>query len=219
MPLIYTQEPLPSPSSGKTVPSCITVFIGGFGDWLTGAFFKTMQRVSFPEDPETEWRAYYHWDGGSLGMLHDGCSRILHDLSACSESHPDAALLLCGHSYGASAAMHILRQLPFRRDNVLLLTLDAVSRRQPSHRAGGIRHWINCHLTGPFTPIDTIPRIGGRWGHCGDADMNLTFDSSAIASDGHRYAHNRPLPFLTDASHGSPGALAAMQKIVRSLSV
>ncbi len=219
MPLIYTQEPLPSPEAGTPGPACITVFIGGFGDWLTGAFFKCMQRVSFPACSKDELRAYYHWDGGHLGMLHDGCSRILHDLTSFSECHPGAALLLCGHSYGASAAMHILRQLPFRRDNVLLLTLDAVSRRQPSRRAQGIRHWINCHLTGPFTPIDAIPRIGGRWGHCDDADLNLAFDSSAIASDGHRYAHNRPLPFLTDPAHGLPSALGTMQAIVRSLSV
>lgn len=44
--------------------------------------------------------------------------------------------------------------------------------------------------------MDVVPRIGGRWGVCNGADVNLAFSGYCHDSKGRFYTHKRPAPLL-----------------------
>lgn len=203
--MVHSQIPL----DGRKQAACTTVFIGGFGDWLTGRQLQAMRVLPPWRTGHSEHRAYYHWDGGGLGFMRDDCLRIRDDLAAWREKHPRTPLILCGHSYGGSAAMHILRHLPEGKAPLILITLDAVGRRQSRERAPHIAAWFNVYLPSSATIVDCIPQIGGRWGHCPDADVNLAPDRRPGDSR-QRVTHNRPLLLLTDIPDERPGFLRSL---------
>lgn len=199
--------PLQVPLDENVRAECAAVFIGGFGDWLTGRQFQAMRELSPWRPGRSEQRAYYHWDGGGLGFMRDDCLRIRDDLAAWREKHPQSPAVLCGHSYGGSAAMHILRHLPEGEAPLILITLDAVGRRQLRTRAPRITAWFNVYLQPSATLVDCVPQIGGRWGHRPDADLNLAVDRRHRDLRQRVFAHNRPLPLITDIPPEKPGYL------------
>lgn len=103
-----------------------------------------MQKLPPRRPGHSEHRAYYHWDGGALGFMRDNCLRIRDDLAAWREKHPHAPAVLCGHSYGGSAAMHILQHLPEGNAPLILVTLDAVGRRQLEDARAAHRRVVQC---------------------------------------------------------------------------
>lgn len=191
------------PLDHEAAADCTTLFIGGFLDGLMGRQRRTMRELPPWQPGVSEHRAYYHWDGGGLGVLDDQCLRIRDDLAAYRERHPGLPVILCGHSYGGSAAMHIARHLPRQPGLLVLITLDAVSRRQSRDRAPRLDKWFNVYLKNAATLADLVPKIGGRWGHCPDADANLAFDGAQHDASGRLYSHHHPLPLLTDAPAGA----------------
>lgn len=186
------------PLTPQAPADCATLFIGGFGDWLTGRQRQTMRLLPPWLPGVAEHRAYYHWDGGGLGLLRDDCLRIRDDLAAYRARHPRLPIVLCGHSYGGSAAMHIVHHLPEQPGPLVLVTIDAVSRRQTRRRAPHLAKWLNVYLQEAPTLVDLIPKIGGRWGHCPAADANLAVSGKRRDAAGRFFSHPRPLPFLTD---------------------
>lgn len=142
--------------------------------------------------------------------MRDNCLRIRDDLAAWREKHPHAPAVLCGHSYGGSAAMHILQHLPEGNAPLILVTLDAVGRRQLRTRAPRIAAWFNVYLQPSATLVDIIPQIGGRWGHRPDADLNLAVDRRHRDSCQRHFTHNRPLPQMTDIPPEKPGYLCGL---------
>ncbi len=202
------------PLDARSDAECASLFIGGFGDWLTGRQLQTMRRLPPWKPGLREIRAYYHWDGGGYGMLGDRCLRIRDDLAAWRRRHPGVPVVLCGHSYGGSAAMHVLRHLPEGDAPIVLITLDAVSRRQSAARAPHLAAWFNVYLQPSATLVDCVPQIGGRWGHCPDADLNLSVDRSQKDARRRHFTHNRPLPLLTDLPENRPGLLQSLARAV-----
>lgn len=195
------------PLDPEGAADCATLFIGGFVDGLMGRQLQTMQLLP-PWLPDlAEQRAYYHWDGGGLGLLGDACLRIRDDLEAWRRNHPGVPVVLCGHSYGGSTAMHVVRHLPVQPGPVVLITLDAVSRRQSRARAPHLDAWFNIYLENAATLADLVPQIGGRWGHCPEADLNLSISRAQRDAAGRRFSHPHPLPLLTDASPATGGCV------------
>ena len=47
--------------------------------------------------------------------------------------------------------------------------------------------------------MDAVPRMGGRWGHCSGADVNLSFSGFREDRAGHPYCHRRPGPMLYES--------------------
>lgn len=195
---IYRQCPVNGESGEERVDYAV-IFIGGFVDCLLGISWRLYRDFPGFELPLKGIKGYYHWDGGHLGMLADDCLRIADDLNSLIGRCPDLHLVLIGHSYGGSAAMEVARNLnPSRNGELIVLTLDAVSRRQSSDRADGVDFWGNAYLSRGGGFIDVVPRIGGRWGHCESADVNLSYDGYSCDQSGNLHSHRFPIPMLMD---------------------
>ncbi len=202
--IVYPQRPLPEEAGAR----CATIFIGGFGDWLTGRFSRVMDELPPWLPGLDEVRAYYHWDGD--GFFADRCLTVRDEVDAFVEANPEAVLVFCGHSYGGSAAMYVVRHLQRRPVRLILATIDAVGRRQDPCRAPGVDVWFNAYLKESDTALDWIPKIGGRWGMRPDADRNMVASGRRFDSRGRRYGHHRPAPFFLDTLEGADVPLARM---------
>lgn len=196
----YRQCPV---GDGEDDADYAVVFIGGFVDFLMGVSWRLYRDFEGFESSLRGIKGYYHWDGGAWGMLADGCLRIADDLNELLRKRPNLNLVLIGHSYGGSAAMEVARHLPSQREGKLVvLTLDAVSHRQSSERAPGVDFWGNAYLSRGGGLLDVVPRIGGRWGNCDGADVNLSYDGYARDQMGNLHSHRYPRPMLTDTPDG-----------------
>ena len=60
-----------------------------------------------------------------------------------------------------------------------------------------------------------MPKIGGPWRHCEQADANLCFSGEQHGSDGKRYQHKRPHPLFVDATPG--GQASAYEQLLHAL--
>ena len=195
---IYRQCPLTDANAAQSADYAV-VFIGGFVDWLIGISWRMCRDFAGFDIPMKGIKGFYHWDGGSWGMLSDGCLGIADDLNALITVNSALHLILIGHSYGASAAMEVARHLDSsHRGELMVLTIDAVSRRQSSTRAAGVDFWGNAFLSRGGGLLDAVPRIGGRWGGCPDADVNLSYDGYSRDRMGRLYSHRDPVPMLWD---------------------
>lgn len=194
-------------------PSHMAVFIGGYGDFWMGISRRTCLGFKGFVEQGACLKGYYHWDGGGWGMLGDRCHHIAADLAQAGRLMPGVPLVITGHSYGGSAAMEVARELHRIAPGVsplIVLTIDAVSRRQPRTRAQGVLFWGNSYLYEGGGPIDVVPRIGGRWGASPEADLDLAFSGYAESSPGLKYSHRRPVPMIFQGPDGDPaGSLAA----------
>ncbi len=181
-------------------PDYAVVFVGGFGDkWLgiTHGLWKEFNGFDVPG----RWiSGYYHWDGDGWGMASDKCDRIASDLDHLLSRFPETHLVLIGHSYGGSASMQVARLLAQDASRIDVLTVDAVSRRQPSERAKGVGLWINTYLSCGGGWLDVVPRVGGRWGACEGADVNMAYDGTIdVPGRGLRFSHQYPKSMMYEA--------------------
>lgn len=214
---IYRQCPLNDANAAANADYAV-VFIGGFIDWLIGVSWRQYRDFEGFDLPMKGLKGFYHWDGGHLGMLADGCHGIADDLNALLAVKPDLHLILVGHSYGGSAAMEVARHLTGVRGGALMvLTLDAVSRRQSCARAPGVDFWGNAFLFRGGGFLDVVPRIGGRWGSCPDADVNLPYDGYIRDRAGNLYSHRRPASMLREAPIGEQTGESLLEMVGKRL--
>lgn len=188
-------------------PDYLVVFIGGFGDALAGCLSRVER--SFPGFlAGTEHvTAYYHWDGGGCGIFLDRCGKIARELEELRRRLPELPVVLIGHSYGGSCAVEVARRQAVEASPLCLITIDAVARRQKSRRPESVGWWGNSYLREGGGFMDVIPRIGGRWGACSGADVNLSFSGFQRDRAGRLYSHRRPAPMLYESPEKESGSL------------
>lgn len=192
---MHFQRTLNLPSEFRE-PGYLAVFIGGFADVVAGCLSRVER--AFPGFlPGVEHAtAYYHWDGGGCGVFMDRCGRIAKDLEEVRRRFPALPVVLIGHSYGGSCALEVARRQAVDAVPLCLLTIDAVARRQKNSRPPSVEWWGNSYLREGGGFMDVVPRIGGRWGCCREADANLPFSGFRRDLSGNLYAHRRPAPML-----------------------
>lgn len=190
----FPQVPLPLEGQFNGRASHAVLFIGGFCDCWAGRSHRLYANIA--PLASNEVRAYYHWDGVGMGLVYDRCDSIVADVQQWSQEHPGCPILLIGHSYGGSAAMHVARCLKPKLCPIAVLTLDPVSRRQSSERAESVDYWAHTWQQSGGGWADVIPRIGGRWGSCSDADVNVPLVGKGLFRAG--VTHGRPDFFLCD---------------------
>lgn len=200
---LYRQHPLGWKQD--IPPSYLVVFIGGFGDMWSGILDRVHHDFEGWLHDRPFAKSYYHWDGGALGFLYDNCHRIARDIFEFQKEFPDIPVVIIGHSYGGSAGMEVARkiyELNGRPCSLILLTIDAVSRRQPRKRAEGLLFWGNSYLSEGGGLFEFIPRAGGRWGYLDEADINISYSGFSQDSKGKCFDHRIPAPFIFEACSG-----------------
>lgn len=195
---MHFQKTLNLPS-GRSLPGYLAVFIGGFGDMAMGCLSRVERSFSGFLPGVRHATAYYHWDGGGWGVFLDRCGRIAEELEDVRLRFPALPVVLIGHSYGGSCAVEVARRQTVDAVPLCLLTIDAVARRQKNNRPDSVEWWGNSYLREGGGFMDVVPRIGGRWGHCGGADANLSFSGFRRDLSGNLYSHRRPAPMLYEA--------------------
>lgn len=180
----------------EKAPDYLVVFIGGFCDVLAGCLSRVERNFPGFLKGACHATAYYHWDGGGCSVFLDRCGRIAMELEEARRRWPELPVILIGHSYGGSCALEVARRQAVQAFPLCLLTLDAVARRQKNVRPDSVEWWGNSYLREGGGFMDVIPRIGGRWGHCSGADMNMAFSGFLRDHSGRFYSHRRPGPFL-----------------------
>lgn len=193
----------------------VLVFVGGFGDYFTGLTLRAGHKIlksGVLGDPEQFLTSYYHWNGGGVTVFQDKVATISPDILALRHHAPHLPIVLVGHSYGGSACMHVARLLHEQSTDLpphklFLLTADPVSRRQSKTRAPGLDYWVNTYIQHGRTPHDLLPKLGGHWQHCPDADTNICYHGTEFTSHGTRHGHANLLGLLgfeLPFPHGSP---------------
>lgn len=204
--VMFPQYPLPD-SCAELSPRYVVVFIGGFCDVVFGVMARLGNEFGgfLPGVPFV--KAYYHWDGDGAGVFWDCSSRILSDIQLFRERYPSLPLVIVGHSYGGSCALHLCHSLSSSSAPIALVTNDPVARRQSPRRPNSVDWWANCFLSEGGGVLDVVPRIGGRWGFCSQADVNLDFSGYAYDSSGKLFSHDRPAPMFFENPDSSLGGL------------
>lgn len=180
-------------------PSYAVVFIGGFVDAYMGVMEEIYSEFQGVADDVPFIKGYYHWDGGAFGMLKDDCRMIARDIEKACGAYPGMPVAVLGHSYGGSAAIEVVRSAcagGVDPERFIVLTVDAVGRRQSRERAEGILFWGNSYLSEGGGLFDIVPRVGGRWGAVSGADANVAFSGYDVAPDGMLFSHRRPKPMI-----------------------
>lgn len=194
-----TQLPLrPEPADAAVI------FIGGFSEQALIHMRSLYEQLPPPALPGKQFRAYYAWDGGRGCLLYYNTRKIQREVDAFCRVNPGAPLVFIGHSYGGSAVMDVLRHLTAPHGPVFVVTLDPVSRREKSHpreRAEGVRYWLNVYCAPYRTPRDVVPKIGGPWRHCPQADLNVVFSGKALDAEKTHYQHAHPKPLMTESNN------------------
>lgn len=197
------QLPLPAEQAEVAV-----VFVGGFTEQTLLHFRGVYEKMPPLPCKGRQLRAYYAWDSGTGNLLFHSTWKLQRDLRAFLRLNPGADVVLLGHSYGGSAIMDALRHVQDvpHEGKVLVVTVDPVSRRErscPRERAPQVDFWINAYCS-PYTNVqDFAAWLGGPWGRCGQADVNLHYPGTQRGADGARFAHVYPEPLVMEPAPGS----------------
>lgn len=192
------QQPLPAEKADMAV-----IFVGGFTEQVLLHFRKAYETMPTLPCNGRQLRAYYAWDSGTGNLLFHSTWKLQRDLNAFCKLNPKADIILIGHSYGGSAIMDALRHLNEPHGQIIVATIDPVSRRQrskPQEKAACVNYWINAYCY-PYRNLrDGFARVGGPWRHCEQADINLNFPGTQRDADGNRFAHVYPEPMLMESN-------------------
>lgn len=204
---VLAQRPLPPQQAEAAL-----VFIGGFGDEISGIVHALFRRVPASAlGVQAALRAYYYWNGGNVEDAPAGYRSIAEDVAAFRRTNPQADVVLIGHSMGGAAALQVAALLPAHAGagRVFVLTLDPVDRMVQPVRTQGVSWWGNAYVVNSLSGHDFIAVVGGRWGHCEQADHNIRFDGRRTDEYGYHYIHDDAEALLTSAGGQPAGALSA----------
>ncbi len=201
---LIAQRPLP-PLRGERA----LVFVGGFGDELSGIVSQLARAVPPPEPGVPELRAYYHWNAGNDAEPQRAPGQLAADIRAFLRVNPGAEVVLIGHSMGAGTALKALQLLAAGEGRFYLLTLDPADRSTRPERPACVAWWGNAWLSHSQSLRDFLPAMGGRWNACAGADMNLHFDGRRPNSWGRLPIHDDAAAFLLASPEAAPDAAPA----------
>lgn len=197
------QLPLPAQQADLAV-----IFVGGFTEQVLLHFRSVYEKMPPLPCRGKQLRAYYAWDSGTGNLLVHSTWKLQRDLRAFLRLNPQADVVLLGHSYGGSAIMDALRgvqDVP-HAGKVLVVTVDPVSRRArslPRARAPQVDFWINAYCS-PYRHVgDVVAWLGGPWGHCPQAELNLHYPGTARGADGARFSHVYPEAMVMEVAPGA----------------
>lgn len=190
------QQPLAAQGQGVAV-----IFIGGFGDEISG-IMPQVQEV-LPSLAELETRAYYHWHAGSPQSSEQGAVALAAHIRDYRRRNPAADVVLIGHSMGASMALRAAHLLRAPEGRVFLVTLDPADRSYRPQRPESVVWWGNAYVVHSLSNHDYIAVLGGRWNVCRGADLNLCFDGRQRDEAGYHYIHDNALSLLMSRNRGA----------------
>lgn len=207
--------PYPQVSLAPQKAQLALVFIGGFGDEVSGIVAHVSQVLPRLQSvPEA--RAYYHWNGGVVQDARQGYQVIANDVEAFCQHNAAAQVVLIGHSMGAAAALRVadlLAGAAARPERLMVLTLDPADRSVKPVRPQGVAWWGNAYVVNSRSAHDFIAQLGGRWNHCSQADVNICFDGRRADEFGHFFIHDNALSLLLSRRGSAQVSLLDLLKL------
>ncbi len=199
---LIPQRPLPAVPAARAL-----IFIGGFGDEVSGIVNQLSRRLPRVQSAVTEQRAYYHWNAGQDATPGNASPRLAEDVRAFLQVNPKADVILIAHSMGAATALRTLGHFREDEGRFFLLTLDPVDRTTRPERPPALHWWGNAYVTHSQSLRDFIPAMGGRWNACRGADVNLRFDGRFPHSGGFHPIHDDAAALLREYPAGGESSL------------
>lgn len=166
------------------------IFIGGIGDEFSGIMHQLCTLAPALTYRHPENRAYYHWHGGNPAEYAKAPELIARHIGAFRAASPRADVVLTGHSMGAATALKTAQLLEPSQGRVFLVTLDPVDRSTKPERPRSVTWWGNGYVRHSRSVRDIVPVLGGRWGKCAAADLNIVFDGNTRDEQGYFYIHD-----------------------------
>lgn len=200
--LPYEQIPL-TPRAGIVI-----VFIGGVGDEFSGIMHYLYEDAPALTFRRPENRAYYHWHAGIPLEFSKAPALIASHIVACRAVYPRVDVVLIGHSMGAATALKVAQLLEPAQGRVFLVTLDPIDRTTLPTRPRSLMWWGNGYVTNSRSTRDLILRLGGRWGKCESADLNIRFDGNMQDELGYFYIHDHACSMFMSRVAGGGVSLA-----------
>ena len=204
------RQPLPQQPLTDSGQGAAVIFIGGFGDEISG-IMPQAQRL-LPPLADLETRAYYHWHAGYPQSSEQGAEALAGHIRDYRRANPAADVVLIGHSMGAAMALRTAHLLRPAEGRVFLLTLDPADRSLKPLRPQSATWWGNAYVVESLSAHDYIAVLGGRWNSCRGADVNLRFDGRRRDEAGYHYIHDNALSLLMSRNCGEHASLFDLLK-------
>ncbi len=195
------RQPIPQVILKSEGQGPAVIFIGGFGDEISGIMPQVMELLP-PLEGLPESRAYYHWHAGYPQNVALGAKALAEHIREYRRKNIAADVVLIGHSMGASTVLRTAHLLSPTEGRVFLVTLDPADRSYRPRRPKSATWWGNSFVSHSLSGHDYIAELGGRWNVCRGADVNLHFDGRKRDEAGLNYIHDNALSLLASRNHG-----------------
>lgn len=199
------RQPIPQHELAIQGQGTAVVFIGGFGDEISGIVPQLMEYL--PSVAATECRAYYHWHAGYPQDCEKGAAALARRIQEYRAQNPGADVVLIGHSMGAGMALRVARKLSAQAGRLFLITLDPSDRSVVPQRPAAVTWWGNAYVVHSRSGHDYIAVLGGRWNNCRRANLNLAFDGREVDEAGYPYIHDNALSLMLSRGRGKHASL------------
>lgn len=205
------RQPIPQRPLSPQGKSCGVIFIGGFGDEISGIVPNLLRCL--PPLTLSETRAYYHWHAGSPQSPNTGAKILASHIAAFREKSPQADIVLIAHSMGASMALKVAALLNREDGRVFLVTLDPSDRSHTPIRPDSVFWWGNAYVTHSQSRHDYIAQLGGRWNACNGADTNICFDGRQVDENNRPYIHDNAISLIMSRRRGKHPSLTDLLRL------
>lgn len=204
------RQPIPQQELNAQGQGTAVIFIGGFGDEISG-IIPHMRRY-LPPLSKRECRAYYHWHAGCPQSVNDGATTLARHIENYRRYNPAADVVIIGHSMGASMALRTAHLLRREDGRLFLITLDPADRSYTPQRPPAVIWWGNAYVVNSQSNHDYIAQLGGRWNKCRGADNNICFDGRDADEAGLLYIHDNAFSLMMSRGRGRHPSLNDLLK-------